>query len=233
MIVVTHPHLYQFSHPWHWLTYGQNAEALGVILAAILSILSIIVLARTLRAINKQALAADKQATAADEQVLAAKSATAVSDAQRIAAEASASAERAHNELIRIQLLNEMRPVIVIGKRPHPTMTGSMQIIASNHGSGVALNITMNYMDGARDSISISQNILGPGQSMNFVLDMTRVQLIGFQLRYFSQDGRLFATTVRLHNQEFFSEALEINTKGGWIKPPSIPSGVESSENSA
>ncbi|MBB5066014.1 hypothetical protein [Granulicella mallensis] len=226
--MVQHPYLYQLQHPWHWLTYGQNATALGIILGSVLSVLTVWVLAKTLVAVNAQALAARMQADAAIEQVAAAKSSTSVSDAQRIATEESALAERAHNALIRVQLLNEMRPVLVVGKRPHPTMSGTLQNIVSNHGQGVALDIVFNYRDTTRDAISLNQNILGPSESVVLHMDLQRVALAGLQARYLSQDGRYFATTALLVNQEFVSSAFEVNEKGGWLETPKIPLDEES-----
>jgi hypothetical protein len=30
-VLAHHPVLYQFAHPWHWLTYGQNSQAVGIL----------------------------------------------------------------------------------------------------------------------------------------------------------------------------------------------------------
>lgn len=87
-----HPHLYQLRHPWHWLTYGQNATAFGIVGATLVNLVTLIVLVRTLRAVNKQARAADRQAQAAEKQAEAARKQTEVSEQQRIAAERAATA---------------------------------------------------------------------------------------------------------------------------------------------
>ncbi|MGA2536139.1 MAG: hypothetical protein ABSF53_09000, partial [Terracidiphilus sp.] len=138
-----------FSGFWSWVTNGQNATAVGVIAATILSGFTAFVLLRTLNAINRQALASDRQAEAAESQALAARkqievseqlrvvseraalaaeeqvraaiASSAVSDAQRKAIEDSARAERANSELTRHQTLAQLRPVLVLGARPHPT----------------------------------------------------------------------------------------------------------------
>jgi multidrug efflux pump subunit AcrA (membrane-fusion protein) len=77
-----HPFLYQISHPWHWLNYGQN----GIILAAALSLfvsgLSVYVLLKSLQAVKQQALAADRQAEAAEEQAKAARAGAQLARAQ-------------------------------------------------------------------------------------------------------------------------------------------------------
>jgi hypothetical protein len=245
------PYLYQLLHPWHWLTYGQNATAIGIVLAAILSILSIYVLARTLHAVNRQAVAADRQAeaaeaqaiaarkltevaeqqrlaseraaNAAEEQVAAARSSTAVSDAQRIATEQSALAEREHSDLIRIQILASMRPFVVVGREPNPAMAGSWQYFALNHGEGVALDVAFSYRNGTKNLISISQNILGPGQRAILGFQLQHAQQVGLQARYSSQDGRLFVTTIELRNQDFIQTAFEVDKNGGWLAQPAIP----------
>jgi hypothetical protein len=77
-----HPWLYQLRHPWHWLTYGQNATAFGIILATAVNLLAVYVLFRTLVTVNRQAQAADRQAEAAEAQAAAARKQTEVMDAQ-------------------------------------------------------------------------------------------------------------------------------------------------------
>jgi ribosome-binding ATPase YchF (GTP1/OBG family) len=123
-----HPYLYQIWHPWHWFTYGQNASRFGTVFTTLLNLATIYVLYKTLLAVNKQSDAADRQAKAAEEQVAAAKSSAAVSDAQRIATEQSALAEREHSALIRHQILSGLRPIIVVGKEPHPTAGGKLAV---------------------------------------------------------------------------------------------------------
>jgi len=74
----SHPWLYQVLHPWHWLTYGQNAA----FLAMVVNLFAVIVLVRTLSAVNRQAKAAGRQAEAAEAQAVAARKQTEVMDAQ-------------------------------------------------------------------------------------------------------------------------------------------------------
>ena len=185
-----HPTLYQVCHPWHWLTYGQNAVAFGIFIAAFINLFVAFVLWRTLNAVNKQARAADRQAeaaeaqavaarkqtevseqqrlaaeraaSAAEEQVSAAKAASAVSDAQRIATEQAAAAERIQSELIRHQILAKMRPVLTVDKRLNPQNVSSWQFWLENHGTGVALSIKALYRDDGHTPIGLSANILGP-----------------------------------------------------------------------
>jgi hypothetical protein len=77
-----HPYLYQLRHPWHWLTYGQNATAFGIFLATAVNLLVVIVLIRTLSAVNRKAKVADRQAKAAEAQAIAARKQTEVMDTQ-------------------------------------------------------------------------------------------------------------------------------------------------------
>lgn len=135
---------YQFHHPWHWLTYGENATAVAVFVSFCVGIVTIGVLMRTFVAVKKQAEAADRQARAAEEQANAARkqaevaeqqrllaqratmaaeeqvkasaAATKVSEAHLAAAEESARTAQLQNALIRNQILAQMRPVLVIKK---------------------------------------------------------------------------------------------------------------------
>jgi len=87
------------SELWRWFTYGQNATALGVILATLVNLLVVFVnllvvfvLVQTLSTVNRQAKAADRQAEAAEAQASAARKQTEVSEQQRIASERAANA---------------------------------------------------------------------------------------------------------------------------------------------
>ena len=131
---------------WRWLTSGQNATAVGVIAATALSGFSLYVLWRTLNAVNKQAIAADRQAKAAEEQVKAASASAAVSEAQRIAVEESAKANRLQSELIRHQTLAQLRPVLVFGIKPHITQAAAWVAYIENHGVGAAFNISVQFL---------------------------------------------------------------------------------------
>jgi hypothetical protein len=247
-----HPYLYQLLHPWHWLTYGQNAMALGVLLATLVNLLAVLVLIQTLLAVNRQAKAADRQAeaaeaqaaaarkqtevseqqrlaaeraaTAAEEQVLAAKSATAVSEAQRIAAEQAAMAEREHSELIRQQTLANLRPILVIIGERHSS--GMMIHFIENHGEGVALVLKASYRGGELQDIAISADILGPNHRTYFAFRWEALKQYGMQVRYESQDGRFFVTVVSVENDELRQNTLEVDANGGALSHPRIPKGL-------
>jgi hypothetical protein len=211
--------MYQVLHPWHWLTSGRNATAFGIVLAAALNLATIVVLTRTLRAVNKQATAADRQAEAAEEQVTAAASATAVSKAQLSAAEESARAEREHSDLIRQQLLAALRPVIVIGRQPHPAQAGTQQYFAANHGEGLALEVVCQYADTPADHVPLMLNIIGRNAKSIFSLDMSHARKAGLQLKYRSQDGRYFLTKVEVTSGEDCEhETFEVNNLGGFLR---------------
>jgi multidrug efflux pump subunit AcrA (membrane-fusion protein) len=243
-----HPWLYQLRHPWHWLTYGQNATAFGIILATAVNLLAVYVLFRTLVTVNRQAQAADRQAeaaeaqaaaarkqtevseqqriaaeraaNAAEEQVEAAKSATKVSEAQRIATEQGAMAEREHSELIRQQLLATLRPILVITK--HDEGGGNMEYRVENHGEGVALAVKANYRGRGLQDIYISHDILGPSQSAVTALRWETFQADGMQVRYESQDGRFFVTTAFANGLELRQTAFEVDANGGYLNQPRI-----------
>jgi hypothetical protein len=245
-----HPWLYQLRHPWHWLTYGQNATGIGVLLATIVNWVTIIVLMRTLSTVNRQAHAADRQAlaaeaqaeasrkqtevseqqriaaeraaNAAEEQVRAAQSATAVSEAQRVATEAGAKAEREHSELIRQQLLARLRPILVVVETRHPS--GMALFSIENHGQGVALAMKANYRNQTHEEIPISPDILGPDHSTRIQFRWDELHNNGMQLRYESQDGRFFATVAmpNAKKDDLTQTSFEIDARGGHLLQPRI-----------
>jgi hypothetical protein len=215
------PWLYQLLHPWHWLTYGQNATAFGILLATAVNLLAVIVLIRTLSAVNRQARASDRQAKAAEEQVKAAEAATAVSDAQRIATEEGARAEREHSELIRQQLLATLRPILIIAKLDDGK--GNVIYAVENHGEGAALSVKVRYR-GEMKELFLSHDIIGPNRRAVTALDSTRFDKDGVTLWYQSQDGRFFVTTAfgKIGSLEVRQETLEVDARGGHLPTPPI-----------
>jgi ribosome-binding ATPase YchF (GTP1/OBG family) len=214
------PWLYQLLHPWHWLTYGQNAAAFGILIATAVNLLAVFVLIRTLSAVNRQAKASDRQAAAAEEQVNAAKAATAVSDAQRIATEEGARAEREHSELIRQQLLATLRPIVVIVRRTDKL--GNITHLVENYGEGVALFVKLSYR-GKAEELYLSHDILGPNQSALTALDHRLFEAEGVQARYQSQDGRMFVTTAFGKGPlEVRQSTIEVDAHGGHVPQPPI-----------
>jgi hypothetical protein len=229
------------SYFWRWLTYGQNATALGILLATLVNLLAVGVLLRTLFAVNRQAKAADRQAqaaeaqasaarkqtevseqqriaaeraaNAAEEQVRAAVSATTVSEAQRRAAEDAAKAEREHSELIRQQTLASLRPILVIYKRDDGH--GNMEYFVENHGEGIALSVRATYRGGGHQEIFLSHDILGPNHNSRVVPLENFFQEHGMQVRYESQDGRFFITIASAKGLELRQSTFEVDAKGG------------------
>lgn len=200
--------MYQVLHPWHWLTYGRNATAFGIVLAALLNLVTIIVLYGTWRAVNRQAKAANKQATAAE-------SATEVSNALRIAAEDGARAQREHSELVKQQLLASLRPIVVVGRQPHPLQPETPQYFAANQGEGVAMEVICHYRDTPTDHIPLVQNIIGGSTKSVFSLNTQHAQNAGLELSYKSQDGRFFVTKVTVGpGGDFVNEASEVDVFG-------------------
>jgi hypothetical protein len=219
----SHPNLYQLCHPWHWLTYGQNAIALGIFIPLIVSVITIVVLIRTLNAVNAQAQAANRQAKAAEEQVAAAQAATAVSEAQRRAAEQSAEAARLQSELIRYEFLANLRPVLGVDKEINPRMTSTLQYWLINYGRGAALDIEATYRGKSMERIGVSANILGPDTRTQFAVNTDRAQAEGLQILYRSEDGRRFATTVTMNGNNFEAKTFQVDEKGGWLADPKVP----------
>lgn len=232
-------------HFWHWLTYGQNATALGVLLATTVNLFAVIVLIRTLLAVNRQAGASDRQAQAAEEQAKAARkqtevseqqriaaeraavaaeeqvrgaiSATAVSEAQRIAAEQAAKAQREHSELIRQQLLANLRPILIVSKRSDKH--GNLEYLVENHGQGIALFIRANYCSRSHQSMAVAHDILGPNHEAPIKLDWKSFEEAGLQIRYTSQDGRFFTTTASANGLDFSQRTFQVDANGGDISP--------------
>jgi hypothetical protein len=233
------------SHFWRWITSGQNATALGVVLATLVNLFAVIVLIRTLFAVNRQARASDRQAQAAEEQAKAArkqtevseqqriaaeraadaaeeqvrgaKSATAVSEAQRIAAEQAAAAQREHSELIRQQLRANLRPILIVAKRSDTH--GNLEYIVANHGQGIALSVNANYRNPSHQSVAVTHDILGPNHEAPITLVWKSFEEAGLQIRYTSQDGRFFATTASANGLDFKQKTFEVDANGGDISP--------------
>ena len=174
---------------WNWFTAGQNATALGILLTLLVNAVSILVLIRTLRAVNKQAAAADRQAKAAEDQALAARKQTevseqqreageraaeaaeeqaraaqsleAVAEAQRLAAEQAAQAARIQSELTRHDIYARLRPILVITTHANKNPTLPDVVFAENHGEGVALDSNVQLRRHPNQNIPVLQHF-GP-----------------------------------------------------------------------
>jgi hypothetical protein len=184
-------------HLWH--IYGPNATAIGVLITAILNVITLLVLIRTLVAVNAESKAATRQAQAAEQQVIAAKAASATSEAQRRATEESAAAEKEHSELIRQQLLASMRPVVIVIRDSIPGIIGQHYFV-QNHGSGVALDIKGRYLTMNLPPFSVAHSILGAGQRALLIIHAKTLEEEGCEIRYRSQDGRRFITRATKTN---------------------------------
>jgi hypothetical protein len=216
-----------------WMWFLQNGTPFGILLAFPVNIITLVVLLRTLRAVNRQAIAADRQAQAAEQQASvsreqmavleqqrvaaergaeaaekqaqAAQAATAVAEAQRIATEQAAHAARMQSELTRHDLLSKLRPILVITRRPNPNPTLSDVVYAVNHGAGPALDVKVRPRGpNVSRNVGIVTNILGPGQDTLVSTDVVTIKREGIQALYESQDGRHFATVMEPSNNESF-----------------------------
>lgn len=240
------------SNCWGWITSGQNATALGILVAVAINVVTIYVLARTLRAVNKQAIATDRQAEAAEAQANAARlqtevlemqkiaaeraaiaaekqaqageSAAAVAEAQRIATERAAEAARIQSELTRHDLLAKLRPVLVVTRRPHPTPGYGDLPFLENHGAGVAIDIKVSPRRGnGNRKIAIEHNILGPAQAALIRIENPVFRAEGIQAFYDSQDGRHFVTIAEPNENDLVQNTFETDNKGGWLALDEIP----------
>jgi hypothetical protein len=213
---------YQVFHPWHWLTYGQNAQAAAILVSACVNLVTVAVLIRTLIAVDLQARASRRQAQAAEEQVKSAKAATQVSEEQLKAARESAAAEREHSDLLRQQYLAALRPVLVFQKRISPPFTFVELVNESN-----ALALEVSLWNGSLDALGakgiVGKVILGAGSSSSLKgikygeAEYDKGKLISAPeaplfAKYRSQDGRWFITAVSNVNtlDEFEQTFLEI-----------------------
>jgi hypothetical protein len=202
---IPHLNLYQLCHPWHWLTYGQNATALGILFATSVNVFSVFVLTRTLRSINRQALAADRQAQAAEAQAVAANALKAVSEAQTAASERAAKMAEDANILAGKQMLAQMLPLLVL-QREDMTVIGSKDFISylvQNQGSGTAQHVAWWYgrlSQQPRFDGQISSSLIGAGYSAKVELNWERIQREWLTIAYDSMDGRGFITSVAVEN---------------------------------
>jgi hypothetical protein len=237
---------------WGWITSGQNATALGILVAVVINTATIYVLVRTLRAVNKQAIAADRQAEAAEAQANAARLqtevfekqkiaaeraaiaaekqaqageyASAVAEAQRIATERAAEAARIQSELTRHDILAKLRPVLVVTRRQHPTPGYGDLPYLENHGSGVAIDVKVSPRRGnSNRKIPIEHNILGPSQAALIKIENPVFRAEGIQAFYDSQDGRHFVTIAEPNENDLVQNTFEIDSKGGWLAQDEIP----------
>jgi hypothetical protein len=220
-----HPILYQLRHPWHWLTYGQNATAIAAMASGVIGAVTVAVLARTLIAVNKQATAADRQAKAAEEQAKVARKQTEVAEQQRIASEESVKAARLQSALTRHQLLSQLRPFLALKKELSTVGHGERWVI-QNHGQGVALDISATLRKPPLDTIQVSQAILGPDQVAEISGNLLVLPQRGIQIQYRSQDNRYFTTYAEpwVNNPAGLQQIpMERTEKGGWLADPTVP----------
>jgi multidrug efflux pump subunit AcrA (membrane-fusion protein) len=240
-----HPILYQLTHWWHWLTYGQNGATLGILLAVLVSALSVYVLFKTLGAVNRQAIASDRQAGAAEAQAAAARKQTEVAEQQRLVAERaanaaeeqleaaraasklaelqvnaardSAMAEREHSDLIRRQALASLQPVLVFSGGPIKENPSYSRFYFENHGFGMALEVKVTTRKSPIREIGILHDIIGPGRTTDVNVDAAGIKRDGLQAKYKSLDGRRFVTVLEPNQDRFTQTSFQVNDKGGWI----------------
>lgn len=244
---------------WYWLSANSEAlgslvAAVGLLLSAV-TIWVLFVTWRSIRAqaeaaraltvvakeqadaakkqtevAEQQRVASERVALAAEKQVEAAIGSSAVAEAQRKATEEAARAERVYSELTRHQILAQLRPVLVFGSKPHPTMGASTITFVENHGEGIALNIKLQLdrpnshpMERMKE-IYVGLNLLGPNKSAEFSYDYRNTNEGMMYARYDSLDGRFFVTKAVVQSQSFGKqESFQLNANGGWTPEPPVP----------
>lgn len=249
---------------WCWLkANSEGLQSLAALVGLILTVVTIVVLIVTWKAIKAQAEAAtaltavakdqadaakkqtevaeqqrifsERAALASEKQVEAAIASSAVADAQRKATEDAARAERVHSELTRHQILARLRPVLVFGNKPHPTMGGSTITFVENHGEGIALNIRVQIVQRTKElwkDVHVGVNVLGPNKNTEFTYDHRNTVDGRIQVRYDSLDGRHFVTTATVTGLSFMEQKpFEVDEKGGWTPDEAVPD-IDSPEDS-
>lgn len=141
--------------------------------------------------------AAIAQANAAKEQAQAAEKLTVISEEQRKAGEASAAAAKEQSALIKAQLEESLRPLLVYEEGGG--VVTSLPCSITNQGKGMALDIAWWY--GRADAKPrcdqpVSVTILGPEHVAKIIVDSNQVRSKWMTIQYRSTDGRRFQTFV-------------------------------------
>jgi hypothetical protein len=173
-----------------------------------LSFVTIVVLVFTWWAAKNQANAAREQAKAAEKLIVvteaqrlsneqASEGLIAVTDAQRKAAEDAARAAKEQSALIKAQLEESLRPVLVYEEGGG--VSTAVPCTLTNQGEGTAFDVVWWYgRAGAltRMDQPVSTSILGPGYSAKITVDQSTVRSKEITVQYRSADGRLYQTFV-------------------------------------
>jgi len=166
----------------------------------------------TLWVIYRQTIASEAQANAAKAQVKSSESSQAVSEALLEATRVAANAEKRHSELIRYQILEALRPVIVANVQMVLTLPHKLVFRLENQGSGFAYKLRVETDDVRDIDIDLDGSMLGPGFATQLSIPASVVFPITISILYESIDGRFFGTTIR-HNGTILTQ--NIDERGG------------------
>lgn len=159
-----------------------------------LNIITIVVLVYTWRAAAAQAKAAKSQADASEKLIQ-------VTNAQRLAAERSVEASKDQSALIKAQLEESLRPILVY--QEGPGISSNMSCTVINQGKGAALDVTWWYGWAGihpRFDQPISSNMIGSDHSAQIVVNQDQVRTEQLTIQYRSTDGRQYQTFVSFNN---------------------------------
>ena len=192
---LNHPTLYQLTHWWHWLAYGQNAaaiQALAAIIAASAAIAAGIFAARAYRATLTQLHIAREQ--------LALVRAQFETERLRFDAERRRAARAARALFTRMSAEEE-------ATRPRFRNTSGYSPAAAmqtwefmNYGTSAATDVTVSSADGAQ--VLTHAPIVGSGGILRFQTSPRILDADGVLIQFKTDFGSRWQTVIRLDGSE-------------------------------
>jgi hypothetical protein len=199
---------------WRWLVDGQNAQALSVIVSAAAVVTSTVIAAFTLWIVRRQTVASEEQAKAAVAQVKASESSQAVSEALLEATKYAAQAEGRHGDLVSYQILEALRPVLVLkwDANGRGGFSGTSDcFLVENQGTGVAHNIRVEVSEVRSIDIQIGSTVIGSGFETQIWIPKYAIDACTIEVLYDSLDGRHFLTGAFLEGERLIQQVAEVN----------------------
>ena len=176
----THPNLYQLAHPFHWLTYGQNAAGVQTIAAVVATLAAIVAgffAARAYFATVKQVRLAKKQLKLAHSQFDIERQRY---DEERVAAFHTAQAEYER----RVAEEDGLRPRFAMGAS---WRSGLAILDIKNVGESQALDVE--FLSGlTKQTLSIAQS-LAPNATVRVQMQEIELDTNGLEVRFRTSFG--------------------------------------------
>lgn len=189
-VLTQHPNLYQFTHWWHWLAYGQNAavvQALAAIAATGAAISAGIFAAKTYAATIAQLKIVNAQLELAKQQFGEERS--------RYAAEKQRTVQAARTMFRRLRSEEEsLRPRFrnTVGY----TQSGGVQNFRfENCGKTPALDASFVSLDGAR--LLHTESYVAPSSGVSLRIDVAELSK-GIRVNFRTEFGSAWKTVVNL-----------------------------------